>query len=233
MQPLDIAVYAEGRPAAGDASLAAVERAKALRRGLRLEYVSLGWNVVEGAIAVAAGLAAGSVALIGFGVDSFVESASASVIVWRIFAERRQSDPERVAAIERLSQKLVAASLVLLGLFVIFEASRTLLAGAHPEPSPVGLALVVVSIGVMWWLSRSIRKVGRDLHSHAIEADASQTMACWWLSLFVLVGVGLNAAFGWWWADPVAAMAIAAFVLREGWKTWRGQACCAVNLPAA
>ena len=206
----------------------AARRARLLRRGLRLEYASLGWNLVEGVVAIAAGLAAGSVALVGFGVDSFVESASAGVIVWRIFAERRSADPARVQSIERLSQKLVAASLALLGVYVLYGSVAALITQERPDASLPGVVLAVASLSIMWWLSRSIRRVGEQLHSHSIEADSAQTMACWWMSLSLLIGLGLNMLFGWWWADPLAGIAIAGFVLREGWNAWRGKECCAI-----
>ena len=202
------------------------DRRRLLNKGLRLEFISLGWNVVEGVVAVAAGLAAGSVALIGFGVDSFVESSSAGVIVWRILAERRNSDPLRVQSVERISQRLVAASLVLLTVYVLYESVTALVFAERPDASVPGVILASLSLIVMWWLARSIRNVGRELHSHSIEADSSQTLACWWMSLSLLVGLGLNLLFGWWWADPIAGIAISGVVLREGWNAWQGKDCC-------
>ena len=202
------------------------DRRRLLNKGLRLEFISLGWNVVEGVVAVAAGLAAGSVALIGFGVDSFVESSSAGVIVWRILAERRNSDPLRVQSVERISQRLVAASLVLLTVYVLYESVTALVFAERPDASVPGVILASLSLIVMWWLARSIRNVGRELHSHSIEADSSQTLACWWMSLSLLVGLGLNLLFGWWWADPIAGIAISGVVFREGWNAWQGKDCC-------
>lgn len=206
-----------------------VDRASLLKRGLRLEYISLGWNIVEGAVAIFAGIVAGSVALIGFGADSFVESSSAAVIVWRIVSEQRNgADPVRIAQIERRAQILVALSLTLFGLFLLFESASALINQERPEVSHTGIVLAVLSLGVMWWLARSIRRVGQQLHSHAIEADSTQTLACWWMSLSLLVGLGLNAMFGWWWADPIAGIAISGLMLREAREAWAGKDCCGI-----
>lgn len=197
-----------------------------LRRGLRLEYLTVGYNLAEGVIAVAAALAAGSVALLGFGVDSFVECASGTVLIWRLLAERRNADHEHVERIERLAQRLVAASLVALAVFIVADAGRTLWQAQRPEPSAVGMILAAVSLAVMWWLAKAKRRVAVELGSRAMAADAFQTTACWWLSLVTLVGVGANAAFGWWWADPVAALVIAGLIGREAVNAWRGETDC-------
>ena len=225
MRRLEVPIVEQAIPVA---ALVPPNRAALLRRGLRLEYVSVGWNLVEGAVAIAAGLAAGSVALVGFGVDSFVESTSASLIIWRIFAERRNADSARVESIERLAQKLVALSLALLGIYILYESVTALALQEEPDASLPGVVLAIASLSVMWWLARSIRRVGEQLHSHSIEADSTQTLACWWMSLFLLVGLGLNMLFGWWWADPLAGIGIAGFVFREGWNSWRGKDCCAL-----
>ena len=201
------------------------DRATLLVRGLRLEYLTVGWNVIEGLVAIAAALAAGSVALLGFGIDSFVETGSGLIIVWRLLAEQRGADHERTEAVERRAQRLVAASLVALAAYVVFDAVTTLLAGERPSPSPVGVALAAVSLGVMWWLARAKRRTAISLGSRAMEADAFQTTACWWLSLAVLIGVGLNTGFGFWWADPVAALVIPVFLVREAREAWAGDDC--------
>lgn len=180
-------------------------------------------------MAIFAGIVAGSVALIGFGADSFVESSSAAVIVWRIVSEQRNgADPQRIARIERRAQILVALSLALFGLFLLFESASALINQERPEVSHTGIVLAVLSLGVMWWLARSIRRVGQQLHSHAIEADSTQTLACWWMSLSLLVGLGLNAVFGWWWADPIAGVAISGLMLREAREAWAGKDCCGI-----
>jgi divalent metal cation (Fe/Co/Zn/Cd) transporter len=194
-----------------------------LARALRLEYLTVGWNVIEGLIAIAAALAAGSVALLGFGIDSFVESASGSVLVWRLLAERRATDEERIEHVERRAQKLVAGSLILLAAYIAWESITSIVAGERPQPSLVGIVLAAVSLVVMWWLARAKRRVGAALGSRAMAADAFQTDACFWLSLFLLVGIGANAVFGAWWADPLAALGMTAFIGREALEAWRGE----------
>jgi cation diffusion facilitator family transporter len=204
-----------------------VGRAGAIRRALGLEYLTIGWNVVEGIVAVVAALAAGSVAILGFGIDSFVECAAAAVMIWRLRAERsRRFDDEQLEAIEHRARKLVAGSLFLLAAYVSFDAVQTLWSGDRPEFSVVGVVLLVVSITVMLWLARSKRRLAHELGSKALEADAFQTTACWWLSIAALIGVALNGALGWWWADPLAALVIAALIAKEGRESWQGERCC-------
>ena len=206
-----------------------VDRRVLLKRGLRLENISLGWNLIEGTVAVIAGVIAGSVALIGFGVDSFVESSSAAVIIWRILSEsRNKTNPEKIYLIERRAQRLVGLSLLAFAIYILFQSGSALVLQERPEVSHTGIILAVLSLAVMWWLARSIRRVGQQLHSHAIEADSSQTLACWWMSLSLLVGLGLNALFGWWWADPLAGIAISALMLREAKSVWSGKDCCGI-----
>jgi divalent metal cation (Fe/Co/Zn/Cd) transporter len=200
-------------------------RGEGLRRALRLEYLTVGWNVVEGLVAVSAAVLAGSVALLGFGIDSFVESASGGVLVWRLLAERRGTDPERVEQLDARAHKLVGASLLALAAYVAVEAALALWAREEPRPTLVGVALTLVSIPAMQWLARAKRRAARDLGSRALEADAFQTSACFWLSIVTLGGLGLNAAFGWWWADPVAALGMTVFIVREGLEAWRGEEC--------
>lgn len=192
---------------------------------LRLEYFSLGWNLAEGVIAVAAALAAGSVALLGFGLDSFVESASAVVLVWRLRAEAHAHDAAAVERLDRRAHRLVGVSLFLLAAWVVLDASLALWNRERPSASPVGIALTSVSIVLMMWLARAKRRTAAALASRALAADSFQTTACWWLSVVTLAGIGLNAAFGWWWADPVAALAMTAFLVREGREAWRGEDC--------
>ena len=202
-------------------------RPESVNRALRLEYLTVGWNVVEGVVAVTAALVAGSVAILGFGIDSFVECASALVMIWRLRAERaHRMSGERLEAIEHRARRLVAGSLFLLAAYITFDAAYTLWTGDKPAFSPVGVALLALSIAVMLWLARAKRRLAHELGSAALEADAFQTTACWWLSVAALVGVGLNGLLGWWWADPVAALAIAALVAREGREAWNGKACC-------
>ena len=202
-------------------------RPEVVRQALRLEFLTVAWNVVEGIIAVAAAVLAGSVAILGFGIDSFVECASALVMIWRLRAERDARLPAaHLDDLETRARRLVAASLLLLAGYVTFDALHTVWAGARPEFSVVGVTLLAVSVAVMLWLARAKARIARELGSEALEADAFQTTACWWLSLSALVGVGLNGLFGWWWADPLAALVIAGLIAREARDAWRGKACC-------
>lgn len=209
------------------AAPAADVRPASLNRALRLEYLTVGWNIVEGAVAVMAALVAGSVAILGFGIDSFVECASALVMIWRLRAERDHGmNVEQLEVIEHRARRLVAGSLFLLAAYITIEAVQTLWTADKPAFSPIGVALLAISIAVMLWLARAKRRLARELGSEALEADAFQTTACWWLSVAALVGVGLNGLFGWWWADPTAALIIAGLVVREGREAWNGKACC-------
>ena len=211
----------------------ALPRQLMLARALRLEYLTVGWNLVEGVVAVIAALAAGSVALMGFGMDSFVESASGLVLIWRLAAEGRHASAMAIERVERRAQRLVAMSLFALAAYIIGDASYSLATGERPAPSTVGMVLTAISLAVMWWLARAKLRAARSLGSRALEADAFQTTACWWLSLAALVGMGLNAAFSWWWADPVAAVVISLLIIHEGRQAWRGEDCCDVPGPAA
>ena len=196
-----------------------------LRGALRLEYLTVGWNLIEGMIAVLAALAAGSVALLGFGVDSFVESASGGVLIWRLRAEQGGMSHHQIRRLDLRAHRLVAVSLFLLAAYVAVEAGLALWNREQPDPSPVGIALTLVSIVVMLWLGRAKRRAAAGLGSRALEADAFQTTACFWLSVIALSGMGLNAALGWWWADPVAALGMAPLLVREGSEAWRGDDC--------
>lgn len=195
-----------------------------LHRGLRLEYLTVGWNLVEGTIAVTAAVAAGSVALLGFGIDSFVESVSGSVLVWRLRSETDgRHDEETIERFERRAERLVGISFFALAAYVVFDAITTLLSHERPEASPVGIALTAVSIGVMLWLARAKRHTAVELGSRALAADAEQTQACWYLSIVVLAGIGLNALFGWWWVDPMAALGVSLLLVGEGREAWSGE----------
>jgi divalent metal cation (Fe/Co/Zn/Cd) transporter len=197
-----------------------------VRRGLRLEYLTVGWNIVEGLVAVTAALAARSIALLGFGVDSFVEAASGAILIWRLTAERRARDAEETERLDHRARRLVGLSLILLALFVAVDAARALWVRDRPHPSLVGIIVTTVSIGVMMWLARAKRRTAGALGSRALAADSFQTTACRWLSIITLIGVGLNATLGWWWADPVAALGMTVFLVREGREAWRGEECC-------
>lgn len=204
------------------------DRTVLLKRACGLEYLTVGWNLAEGAIAVTAALSAGSVALLGFGLDSFVESTSGLILLWRLSKERRstESSAEDIERLDRRAHRRVGATLFLLASYIAIDSVLALWNGERPEVSFVGLGLVSLSIAVMWWLARAKAQTALELNSRALQADSFQTLACWWLSIVTLVGLGLNAAFGWWWADPVAALGVAAFLVREGREAWRGEVCC-------
>lgn len=200
-------------------------RAQLLRRGLALEYLTVGWNIVEGVVSVGAAVAASSVALFGFGVDSFVETISGLILIWRLRAERQARNPEEIERLDQRAHKLVGLSLFLLAAYVAFDAAKALMTGERPEPTGVGIAVTSLSLAVMWWLARAKRRTARGLGSRALEADSFQTTACFWLSLITLSGIALNAAIGWWWADPAAALGMTWFLVMEGRTAWRGEDC--------
>ncbi len=189
-------------------------REQLVRRAVGLATFTVVWNVVEGIVAIAAALAAESQALLGFGLDSGIESISASILLWRLFAERRA--PERVEQVERRAIRLIGASFFVLAAFVGVDAIHSLVTASEPESSPVGIALTALSLVVMPVLADKKRRVGRELGSRSVQADSTQTRACAYLSAVVLGGLVLNAALGWWWADPVAALGVVVFLLREG-----------------
>jgi cation diffusion facilitator family transporter len=193
-----------------------------LRRGLVLEIATLAWNVVEGVVAVAAGTLSSSVALIGFGIDSFVETASAAVVGWRLRAELRGRSPEGAQEIERKTSRIAGALLILLAVYLVIDAGRRIAGfGAEAEKSIVGIALTAVSLVVMPFLGWAKLRTARALGSGALRADAFETITCAWLSLTTLVGLLLNAVFGWWWADPLAALLLVPLIVREGLEAWR------------
>lgn len=200
-------------------------RSAQLGHALQLEYLTVAWNILEGVIAIAAALASGSVALLGFGIDSFVETASGSILIWRLRAEARLRDPAHIEALDQRARRLVGASLFALAAWITFDAAQTLWTGERPEKSLVGVALTSLSVVVMLWLARAKRRAATALKSRALEMDAFQTSACFWLSLSALAGLALNGALGWWWADPAAAFVMALFIAREGREAVEGEAC--------
>jgi divalent metal cation (Fe/Co/Zn/Cd) transporter len=199
--------------------LGADEKRRLGRRAQLLAAASVGYNLVEAVIAITAGLVAGSVALVGFGLDSVVEVSSGLIILWQF----RHPLPE---ARERRALRLMAVSFFALAAYVAFESVRTLATGHDPESSPVGIGLAAVSLMVMPFLSWAQRRTGRALGSHAVVADSTQTLLCTYLSAVLLVGLVMNATLGWSWADPLAGLVIAAVAVKEGRDAWRGHACC-------
>ena len=192
------------------------------RRAQLLAGASVTWNVVEAVIAITAGVVAGSIALIGFGLDSVVEVSSGLIILWQF----RHALPE---SRERTALRLMAVSFFALAAYVSFESVRALVTGAEPDASPVGIALASLSLVVMPFLSWAQRRTGRELGSNAVVADSTQTLLCTYLSAVLLVGLVLNATLGWSWADPIAGLVIAAVAVKEGREAWRGESCCPVT----
>lgn len=202
-----------------------MDRAPLLRRGVWLAGATVGWNIIEGVIAVTAGVLASSVALIGFGVDSFVETASGAVVGWRLRAELTgHADRERAEAMERRAGRIAGALLLGLAIYIVIDAGRRLLGfGTEAQESTVGIGLTTISLVVMPLLGWAKLRTAASLRSGALRADAYETITCSWLSLTTLVGLVLNAALGWRWADPLAALAIVPLAAREGLAGWRGE----------
>jgi divalent metal cation (Fe/Co/Zn/Cd) transporter len=198
---------------------ASARRAALIRRAKLLAWGGNAWHLVEFAIAVGAGIAASSVALVAFGIDSLIEVAAGGVVVW-LFTGRRQGS----ASAERVAQRLIAASVFALAGYIAV-ASIHALGGAHPQPSWAGIGLALVTAPTMPLLARAKRRVGRELGSRATESEAGQNLLCAYLSVALLVGLGANALFGWWWADPLAGLLIATVAVREGVQSWRGDGC--------
>lgn len=200
-------------------------REAVLKEASKLEYVSLVWNVLETVVGMVAGLAAGSVALIGFALDSVVESSSAGVLIWRIRAERHGHRTSEEA--ERKAVRLVAVAFFALATYIGLKASWDLIRGEAPDESIIGIVLAGVSLIVMPILAYRKRRAAVRMDSLAMQADASQTSLCTYISAFLLVGLGANALFGWWWADPLAGLAIAALAANEGRELWTTEDFCA------
>jgi divalent metal cation (Fe/Co/Zn/Cd) transporter len=189
------------------------------RRALWLEYVTVGWNVIEGVVAIAAGIIAGSVALVGFGVDSSIEVISALGLLWRLRTAGPDATVQEESAAERRALYVVAATFFLLAAYIAVEAVTSLLGQEEPDRSTVGLVLSVLSLVIMPALAYMKQRTGRQMGSRALVADAAETWVCSYLSLALLAGVGLHVLFGWWWADPVGALAMLPIILWQGWET--------------
>jgi divalent metal cation (Fe/Co/Zn/Cd) transporter len=198
------------------------DRAALLRAGRRLSLFTVLWNAVEGIVSIVAGVFAGSIALVGFGVDSFVETSSGAVMLWRFQPRADRAADERA---EARALRLVGLSLLALAAYVVWEAGTSLLRREGPEASVPGIVIALVSLGVMPVLARRKRRVAAALGSRALEADSFQTTACTYLSAILLVGLVLNALFGLWWADPVAALAMVPILVSEGRGALRGVPC--------
>ncbi len=201
------------------------QRRRLGRRAQLLAGASVTYNVLEAIVAIGAGVVAGSVALVGFGLDSVVEVSSGLIILWQF----RHRVPE---SRERQALRLLAFSFFALAAYVAVDSVRTLIIGADPDTSPVGIGLAIASVIVMPFLSWAQRRTGKALGSNAVVADSTQTLLCTYMSVVLLVGLVLNATLGWGWADPVAGLAIAGVAVREGRAAWRGEGCCPPIVPA-
>jgi divalent metal cation (Fe/Co/Zn/Cd) transporter len=197
------------------------ERERLVGRARMLAWLGVGWHGVEAAVALGAGVVAGSIALVGFGADSLIESLAGIILLWRFAAARTTSE-----AAERRAQKLIGLSFYLIAAYVAFEAARSLFVGARPEASWVGIGLAALTLVTMPPLAIAKARVGEKLGSSATKSEGRQNMLCAYLSAALLVGLGANALFGLWWADPVTALLIAGVAVKEGRESWRGESCC-------
>ena len=196
-------------------------RESLVRRAKGLAWLGMGWHAIEAVVAIVAGIAAGSIALVGFGIDSVVEAMAGFVLLWRFAARRSESD-----GAERRAQQLIGLSFYLLAAYVAFEAVRGLATGERPDASTVGIVLAAATLVTMPPLARAKARVAHELRSSATRAEGRQNMICAYLAAALLVGLSANAVLGWWWADPLTALFIAAVAVREGREAWRGRACC-------
>jgi divalent metal cation (Fe/Co/Zn/Cd) transporter len=194
-----------------------------LRRALWLVGATLAYNVAEAAVAIWAGTEAASIALLGFGLDSVIECAAAAVLVWRLTVELRNGDDERVETAERRAHRFVGFTFLALAVYVLVQSVLTLTAGDHPSSSLVGIVLAAVSLVVMPLLAAAKLRTANRLASGALQAEAKETLACAYLSFTLLVGLALNAVLGWWWADPLAALAMIPWLVWEGVEGLRGE----------
>ncbi|MEO6526362.1 MAG: cation transporter [Gemmatimonadaceae bacterium] len=199
-------------------------RRSLVRRGLALNYATIGYNSLEAIVALVAGAVSGSVALVGFGLDSVIEVTASGAAQWRLRADVRPEQRERA---ERLSLRIIGWSFLVLGAYVAYDSAMALWRREVPDRSVVGIAILALSAIVMPVLARAKRTVARAMMSRALEADAAQTSLCAYLSVIALAGVALNAVLGWWWADPMAALGMVPIIVKEGLEGVRGQRACA------
>ena len=204
------------------------ERERLVRRAKQLAWLGVGWHGVEATIAIGAGLVAGSIALIGFGADSLIESFAGFILLWRFAASRITSEDA-----ERRAQKLIAVSFFVIAAYVGFEAVRSLVVGDRPEASWVGIGLAALTLVTMPPLAIAKGRIGEKLGSSATKSEGQQNMLCAYLSAALLVGLSANALFGLWWADPVTALVIAGVAVKEGRESWRGDSCCTAPIAVA
>jgi divalent metal cation (Fe/Co/Zn/Cd) transporter len=198
------------------------DRSAVVARGRRLEYLTIAWNSFEAAVALIAGSIAGSIALVGFGLDSVIETTSAGILLWRLSSDHKPEQRERS---ERLARRLVGVCFLLLAVYVALESVRALWTREHAARSVAGTLIAIAAVVVMPLLARAKRRVAAELGSHALHSDSRQADFCAYLSAILLAGLLLNTLFGWWWADPVAALVMVPIIAREGLQGLRGVAC--------
>jgi len=201
----------------------ALERQAVAQRGKHLEYFTIAWNSLEGLVAVVAGALAGSISLVGFGIDSFIEVTSGTVLLWRMAVD---ADVRRRERNEQLSLRIVGVCFLTLAVYVGYGSVSDLVSRKAPEHSIPGIVLACISLVVMPLLSRAKKKVANELGSSAMHADAKQTDFCVYLSVILLLGLVLNAALGWWWADPTAAVFMVPLIAKEGVEAMKSETCC-------
>jgi divalent metal cation (Fe/Co/Zn/Cd) transporter len=201
----------------------AIRRQDIALRGKRLEYFTIAWNSLEGLVALIAGAWAGSISLVGFGIDSLIEVTSGATLLWRMSVD---ADAERRERNERLSLRIVGVCFIALAAYVLFESIADLVGRRIPQPSLAGIVLACVALAVMPLLSRAKKRVGNALDSRAMKADARQADFCVYLSAILVTGLVLNAALGWWWADPACALMMTPIIAKEGWEALRGEPRC-------
>jgi len=189
------------------------------RRGRILEYLTLGWNIIEAIVSIIAGIAAGSIALVGFGIDSIIESISGAILLWRLKAGPGGEKKEVTAL------KLVGVSFILLAIYVAYESATSLIFHESPDTSLIGIVIAALSLIVMPVLAHEKRKVASALKSKAMKADSRQTDLCAYLSAILLIGLALNALFGWWWGDPIAGLIMVPIIAKEGYNALKGEQC--------
>jgi divalent metal cation (Fe/Co/Zn/Cd) transporter len=194
------------------------EKVELCRKALNLEYFTVGYNIVEGVVCISAGAIAGSIALVSFGLDSFIESFSGTILIWRL--KNHSDNEEKERELERKSVKLVAYSFFVLAVYVSYESLRKLYLAEAPEGSLFGIIISLVSILIMYSLARRKKELGERMNSRALIADSRETVACICFSITLILGLLLNYFFGWWWADPVASLVIAGLLVREGREFW-------------
>ncbi len=207
-----------------------MERKHFVQQGIRLEYVTLAWNGFEALVAIVSGVVAGSIALVGFGLDSMIEMSSGATLLWRL---KSDADEHRREKVERTALRIVGASFIALAIYVAADAARSLWHHARPEESFSGIAIAAAALIVMPLLARAKRRVASGIDSGAMQADSRQTDLCAYLSAVLLAGLLLNATLGWWWADPVAALIMVPLITKEGIEALRGKtcACCEARAP--